>query len=529
MSDTRLLLGIVALLAVALIARRWPDRENLQQPPGRPWLFPLAAGVFTAALITWCWHGWNAPAVIDDEAAYLLQAQLFARGRWALPSPAAFEAFTQPAVLVTPVLAPKMAPGHALLLATGALLGIPGLIPAILGGLSAALLAVLARRLAGTGVAVVTVAIWLTQFGQLRWRASYFSEVTTALLWLLGWWALLRWRASGQLRWLLLLAVATGWGAITRPLTMIAFAIPVAAVVLFDVVRTRRWGQLAAALGAGTLVLMLLPLQNAEVLGDWRRSPLQLYTRQYLPFDRMGFSYDSAAPELTLPPTVRVAMQEFVLLHRAHRIAAVPAILLKRLGNAWAASFRGWRAILIPGAIAGLCIAGGSVWFGLASMLALYLSYLVYAHQPGWTVYYLEATPVPAFICATGLLWIVRRVAVRREVPLQLAFATAVLILIIAAPELQRVRDSRALEQLPFRRFANAAAANGTPRALVFIRYGPDHVPYVNLVRNVPNPETAPVLTALDAGETADRAVLARYPQRTGFIWDEVTGELRRL
>ena len=518
-----ILLGVI-LLARLLRARRF---DVLVHAASHAAWVPVAVGCGAVLLTAWIWGGLRAPAVVHDEAAYLLQGALFARGRWTLPSPGEFAAFTQPAVLVTPVLAPKMPVGHALLLAPGIAIGLPGLVPVLLVGAAAALIFAIARRIWGTGIATLTVVLWLTQAGQSRWRASYFSENTTAAAWLAGWWCLLRWRDHRRSGWLIALAVVTGWGAITRPLTMLAFAVPVGAVVLHDLIRLRQWRPLAVAATAGTLVLMLLPIQNVAVLGSWRRSPLTLYTRQYLPFDRMGFGVDSTAPELALPPDIQAAMQGFVARHREHQPAALPRILGDRLGHAGTVAFTGWRKSLLVAGLLGLLLLGASGWFAVASLLALYLAHLLYAHEAHWTLYYYEATPVLALVVALGLDRLLRIAVGPGNSSRWVSIAAAAGILLLASDDFGYSRRFRAADQLPFRRLELAANDAGS-HLLVFIRYGPEHDSHVSLVRNVADPARARLITAYDRGAGANRRVAALFPDRTPYIWDEVSHQLLR-
>src|SRR5204863_2424807 len=122
-------------------------------------------------------------------------------------------------IVVTPVFAAKYWPGHAMLLAPGFALGIPALMPNILNAIAGGLVFALARRVAGARIAALTFVLWVSTFGNLRFRASYFSELTTSCMWLAGWWALLRWRETRRWGWMALLAAATRWGAITAPAT----------------------------------------------------------------------------------------------------------------------------------------------------------------------------------------------------------------------------------------------------------------------------------------------------------------------
>jgi hypothetical protein len=522
------ILLVAALLALVLGVRLLPDRQSgalTRADISAPWM-PLATGCVVAAIVTWIWGGLRAPAVIDDEAAYLLQAALFARARWTLPSPAILGAFTQPAVLLTPALAPKMPPGHALLLVPGLLVGLPGLMPMLLVGCTAALLLILARRFHGLGVATLAVALWLTQGAQSRWRASYMSETTTALLWLAGWWCLLRWRDSRRVAWLLALAAVTGWGAITRPLTMLMFAVPVGVIVVHDVVRLRLWKQLATGLAVGVVPLLLLPAQNAAITGSWRQSPLALYTRQYMPFDKFGFGLDSTPPEFSLPPELQQGFAGIRERHREHVAAALPGILRHRLETEGTTSFSAWRKFLVIPAVIGLLFLGASGWFAAATGLLLYLGYLGYAHELHWTIYYLEATPVVALTIALGLHQLLALAVGKKARSGVVDMLAALVILLVALPELSHARRFREAGQQPYRDFASRVAALGNKRTLIFLRYGPDHVQDVSLLRNVADPQHAACITAYDLGSTANARVAASFPDRSPYLWDEATQRL---
>ena len=108
----------------------------------------VAFGAAGAAFLAWVWGSLAEPPFIHDEAAYLLQADIFAAGRLSAPAPPLPEFFEQYHVLVTPRLAPKYPPAHALMLVPGMWLGLPGLMPVALHGLAGAMLFALARRLA---------------------------------------------------------------------------------------------------------------------------------------------------------------------------------------------------------------------------------------------------------------------------------------------------------------------------------------------------------------------------------------------
>src|SRR5689334_19629416 len=99
-------------------------------------LMAVAAGVLTTLLYWWVWGAVRPVPALHDEAAYLLQARIFAGGHWTAPGRPLPEFFDQFYVLVTPVLASRYPPGHSLLLALGQLVGWPVLVPLILHGVT---------------------------------------------------------------------------------------------------------------------------------------------------------------------------------------------------------------------------------------------------------------------------------------------------------------------------------------------------------------------------------------------------------
>jgi len=519
---------LLLLVLIVLVVRQLPaSRFAALGTWGRGPTLPISAGILAATITLWQWGGFRAHPVVYDESAYLLQAELLASGHWSRPSPLVSEAFAQSAVLVTPVLAPKMLPGHAALLALGVLAHLPGLVPVLLVGLTAVLLAILVRRLAGAGTACIAVTLWLTQAGQARWRGSYFSENTTTWLWLLGWWSLLRWRERGKASWLLLLAAVTGWGAITRPLTMIAFVIPVGVVVIRDTIRSGRWGQLGSAIVVGVAFLMIIPLQNNAILGKWNRTPLGLYTRQYLPFDKIGFGYDSTPPLLRQLPVFERGYVGFVARHREHQPDALPRVLFERLKQGAVTDF-GWsRRFLVPIAVLGVLVLPAAGWLGVATASLLYALYLGYAHPASWTVYYAEATPVTAAVIAIGLGWLIGVAVGSGDRTGWARGLVSLAILYSGAPGLTEAREENQEAQRPFREFdQQVAAAIPTGRAIVFLRYAPRHNPHVSFHRNVADPEVTRVLTALDLGTTQRAAVGRAYPDRRPYLWDEASGRI---
>lgn len=472
-----------------------PSTSRTCHPPIRTRNHALVAAVVSVLAIWIVWGSLVPIPIVQDEYSYVLQSRIFAGGHWTAPTPPLPEFFQQAHVLTTPAVASKFFPGTALLMSPGSLLGAPMLVPLLLTGLTGALLFLLVRRVCNAWIAALAVIIWLSDPINLRFRAGYYSETTTSALWLISWWTLLEWRETRNRRWLLALAAAIGWGAITRPLTMLAFAIPIGIVVVRDVVRSRAWTDLALATCVGIATLSIIPLWSARTTGNWRLTPQTLYTRQYLPFDRPGFGIDTTPPSLPLGAVNRGTYAEFYREHVAHTPSRLPRIAFDRLTTIAKQEWWNERAILIPFVVLGFFYVGGPVGFAALCSLALFVAYLSYGHWAGWTLYYFEALPVLAVAAAVGI-W---RVPLLRKRPV--AIGVAAVLAIIA---LNRIRIARAthaadarfdtafhatLEQLPVR------------SAVIFVHYAPRLGPHATVVTNSPTLEADRFWIVNDLGE----------------------------
>jgi len=486
---------------------------------------PAIVGVFTALAVWWVWAATAGVPVMHDEWAYWLQAGQYAHGVWSQPAPVIPEFFEQMYVLVTPVFAAKYPPGHAIVIALGFLLGWPMLMPLVLSGLTGGLVFALARRVRGGGVALATWLFWLGTFGNLRWRASYFSEVTSSLCWLVAWWALLEWRASQRRAPMVVLALSIGWCAVTRPYTAVALAIPIAGVVMVDLVRRGTWRgtwrNLAIGIATGTMVLMVLPLWSWRTMGNWRETPLASYTRQYLPFDVPGFRVDPAPPERAVP----AEMEHVRAFLRGAKERQVREPLVRTI--AWRTlfvalhAFDSWRLSLVICFLIGLAAIGAPGWLALGTGLLLIVSYGVQAHSPDWTLYYLEALPALAYATACGA----RRVLALSSTGLRVAPFAAVLVAGLVVRDIGNARElMRRLSVVPRTFVASVAALPKRPN-IVFVRYASDRgagALHISLVANGGVLDASPSWIVHDRGNENRRLLLAT-PNRTAYLYDEST------
>ena len=462
-----------------------------------------------------------------DEVAYLMQAELFAHGRWAAPAPPLPDFFGQAHVLVTPVLASKYPPGHSLLLALGALVGMPALVVFLLNALRVTLLYALVRRVSDGATALLACVLSFLGGTVLRFSASYYSELTSAAMVLLAWYCLLRWRETWRRAWLLGVAAALGWTAITRPWTAVAFAVPIGIVIVRDVVRTRRWRDLAAAFAVGACIVAILPLWAWRTLGDWRRTPAVEYTRDYMPFDFPHFGVVNAAPRLTPPPDVAAINVGLLQAERLHTIANLGHDAVARAKALGESAFPPPTIAFVGFALVGALALPVEGWFAVASLAALFVAYLAHPTWPQWTVYYFEGMSVLSFVAALGMMMVLRLLAgesrERRTAAPRAAWAglacCALLLptMLLYGGNAKRWLRANVAERV---RFEQQVAMLPAPKAIVFVRYGPQHSPHRSLVVNRPDWLAARAWIVYDRG--AENARLrAMAPDRKAYLYEQ--------
>ncbi|HEX3867576.1 MAG TPA: glycosyltransferase family 39 protein [Gemmatimonadaceae bacterium] len=496
----------------------------------------LIIAIVSSLAIWWVWAAIDPLPLIEDEYSYVLQSRIFAEGHWtAPPPPAPTQLFFQQAhVIDSPAVASKFPPGHALLMSVGSFFGAPALVPLLLTGITAALIFLLVRRVANAWVAVLAWIIWLGDPINLRFRAAYYSEVTSGAMWMIALWALLEWRESRRRKWLFALAAAIGWGAITRPLTMLAFAVPVGILVIRDVIRTKLWRDFGMAAALGTMILGVIPLWSARTTGNWRLSPLTLYQRDYLPYDKPGFGVDMTQPALPLMPVNRFTYIGFFAEHKFHTPANLPKIAAQRLWAIAVAEWGGPRLILVPFVLLGLLSIGGATRFALLCSFALFVGYLSYGHWKEWTLYYFEAMPPLSLLAALGLWraltwtrgkWTSLTATLDLRPPARPSVAVAALLIVLTGNELRLWHDERVemaawdiafhqmLTQLPVR------------SAVLFVHYAPRVGPHSLVVGVSPHVMRDSIWIVNDLG--ADDTTLMRYAgSRVPLLFHEDGGQV---
>ncbi|HEX5409140.1 MAG TPA: glycosyltransferase family 39 protein [Gemmatimonadaceae bacterium] len=470
-------------------------------------------------------------AGVHDEAAYLLQARIFATFHWyapARPLPRFFEQFH---VFVTPVLAAKYPPGQSLLMVPGVWLAMPALVPIILAGVTGIFVYLLALRLSNEWVALLTWILWTTSRGVLRFLPTYLSQTTTSALWVAGWWALLRWRETAERRWLIVLAMCIGWGTITHPYSWVLFAIPTGVVVTVITARRRLWGDLKPGIVIGVACLAILGVQAQGITGSAFRSPWTVYAETYFPMDGFGLRTSRAQPLRELPPDMKEWGDHLRSLHEEYTLRNLPYQLVRRLviiaGDAW--GLGRWPLALF--ALVGVLSASTEVLFALASCAIVIGGFLFFVFYPGWSAYYVELLPVFAYITALGI-WrtfaFVRshRLRAGQFSPAASSPGAAVAVLLFIMLTIPRLVESvswgrefqldRRREQVSFRLGASKLPGK---QIVVFVRYGPTHNVDRSLVINAPDLNAMRVWAVHDRG-LDDLHLIRLAPDRVPYLFD---------
>jgi hypothetical protein len=228
---------------------------------------------------------------IEDEMAYIWQAQAAAGGHLTVPSPVAPKSFLVPFVVdYNGQRFGKYPPGWPALLGIGVFFGLRSLVNPLLAGLAVWLAYRLGKRTCTETVGLLVAGLTLTSPIFLMNSGSLLSHPLGLVLseaFALAW--LDAWDEQHQNPWVPTLAGALSLGllALTRPLTAVAVAFPFAIHGLYLLIKGG--GQVRRRLVVFCLVALgmssLLFVWQFAVTGDPRLNPYTLWW----PYDKIGF------------------------------------------------------------------------------------------------------------------------------------------------------------------------------------------------------------------------------------------------
>jgi hypothetical protein len=271
-SILRSLLALVAGLALAWMPSLAPWRERagrwLFHSPRRriQWVLGTAAFLLYAGV---AWFRFKGLPFLDDDAAALFQARIFAAGRLTLPVPKYGQFFSLFGLLGRahehPFVCTMYPPGLSLLLLPGVLAGVPWLMIPVTGGLLVAATITLGAELAGERVGRLAGLFMLGSpfIGILS--GTHLSHIPTAGLLVVCWLAVVRLLRTGRIRHGVMAGAAWGAACLFRPLTALVVGVVVALGVL---VQWRR----ALAAWRGVLAALLLAVAGGALLAAWQQA-----------------------------------------------------------------------------------------------------------------------------------------------------------------------------------------------------------------------------------------------------------------
>jgi len=168
-------------------------------------------------------------AITDDENAYVFMARVFASGRLYLPSmPAEIRPFFDNQFIINDGKWYGIYfPGHPLVLALGALVGVERWIPSLVTVLTVVMGFLVARRIFGGRAAAIAALLFPVTVYMVLPSATLLAHSTAALALLTFVYGAIRiGGAPESVRWWIVAAIGLVWAGVTRPLGPAAFAVP---------------------------------------------------------------------------------------------------------------------------------------------------------------------------------------------------------------------------------------------------------------------------------------------------------------
>lgn len=476
---------------------------------------------------------------VEDEVAFLFQARTLADGEIVAAPPERPEFFRMPFVIVRDDMwFGKYPPGYPLILAAGVVAGLPWLVNPLLGGLAVLLVFVIGRRLYDAATGLIAAALLAVSPFLLLQAGSTMSHVA-ALVWtllaLLAFEAVVRrassWAAVGC-------GVALGMLALTRSLTAAGIGLPIAIWLLVMVGHDRRNLRLAGFVAAGALPFVIALLAYNQFTTG---SPFKTGYELWWDWDRIGFGKGvSRDGDYTLHDAwdnlkSNAGDLTMYLYGWPWRLSVVPAIAAAALAAGRALVW--WRRpVRRPGSAArnanhwDLFLAGTVV-----SLIGIHVIYWTDGQMYG-PRYYFEAIGALVLLSARALVFLANVLSerVRRA---RLSSATArvaapvAILLVVTALSLH---NARYFSQARFDEFRDWYGINregldtvhdaGITNAIVFVHAATwsEYAPF--FLQSAPSLDSD-IIYAIDRGPAANRLLMAEFPGRTAYVFED--GRLR--
>ena len=512
--------------------------DRLRAPRDRGRL--ITAGVLALLATFYLWgsavlHWRDLTPRMQDEFSYLIQAQLLSRGKLWVASPPLADFFETFHLLVKPVYASVYFPGTALLYVPGVWFGWSHVATSLLiSGAAVGLLYLLVAEVLDGAFGVLAAVLLLTTT-QFRWTSTLaLSNIPAMLAGMILALAWLRWHRSRGRGWAIVAGLSAGWGLIVRPLDMIAWLVPIGAMILFDLAReprARRWSVLLMLAAAVPFVGLQLAF-NKGVTGNVWRTPYQYYFDEFQPNTSLGFADDdpTARPNTTLPQKLDLYEDFLRPLIRKSRVEMLGQWRLPFLVSATMPS--DVLLLLLP---VGLAAAIGNRRWLFAAVPVLFLGlYLLY---PYFMPYYpLSIAPAIIVVLLCGLKSVLFDFCTSRSSGGVVFGMLAVFALGVAALPEVRLDFAAERDGIPGLGEINTRLPEMlVPPAVVLFAYTEGTSCHTEPVYNagVADPLEASIIRAHDLGIERNRELISYFartkPQATFYRYDRGIEQLRRL
>jgi hypothetical protein len=455
----------------------------------------MLAAAIVPSLVSSCALGrWP---LVNDEHSYLAQARLLAHGEVFRNLGGIADFFPSPqSVIENGRWFVFYLPGHAAALVPGTRLGWPELVPRLFAMFSVALTWSLAARL---GVARPTWAAWCLALSPafLGVESLYLSHATSLPCTLLFvWGALNALDASPEtstrraLGFAALAGFAFAAAAITRPVTALAIAVPIAILLVRE--RPRNLVPLVAAAACATLPWVLWLANVDRVLtGSALKTAYGVYAR-----------YENAVYGAVDLGTASSAAAFNLSRMSVWLCGVAPGLLLPVIGIAFAPR-------------------GPRTWLLAALPVSLFAFYTLHPfHGIPWVgpVYLSEGLPALAILSAQGMFVIEQAFGRRlRNAAIAISIAGSALLL---ASHFRLAREEVELRRRPY----DAAREHDLARGIVFVRM--DTLRARRLYPMRPPEPDEPLVFARDLGPR-DAELVHALGDPPAWIYDPETDEMR--
>lgn len=490
-------LGVPTTALLAIGFWQFPGGlEKLKRLSSLRILLPLLASTAVGATTFWVLQS---SVVTDDEYVYLFQAALLALGKASYPAPPLGEFFVNVFVIMHDGRwLGQYPPGHPLLLAPFAMVGIPRLLPIVLAGLNAAISFAVLRHVFGSTWAWLGTALLLLSPLFIFTGSTLLSHSTAYLALALGMLFFFRWskepRASSSLGG----GLALGFLFATRPYTGLILGGLVGLYWALCVIKQKRLVDLVTlVLGGGLFVLFFL-FYNQQATGD-------AFTTGYQAIRGAGqveLGFGPVAPGIE--HTFAQGLSNVALLCVRFLVWGLSPVLMLFSPLLTLAAVLSRQSRVPEVRLSAILLVGGM------------LSYIAY-----WSLGVMDTGPVKTYeLLLPGMILALAGLRFARDrfgsrIVLAASLASCLVATAVLFPfQTRHLRALTDVIQAPHREVAKTVE----PPAIVFVE-GMQRPPYNSWVFGRPNPSPDlqdPILFVRDAG-AQNQVFLEAHPGRRGY------------